>query len=513
MTQYSPSWTTAIIITSSLFFSFTAFAFKDDIRHTELANEQGSNLPTGNNIPVTHVEALSNGFYMPDANNAEFSGKTITPESQTGSAGVSSHATGVGKNFYGNSTSIAPDITNISAYNVDYWLASDFLMCCFATYPWQPFVDPSRVANHSYVGDAGTTNNADILRRIDWVVNRDESVHAVGLNNGSTQRALLSSAFNVVSVGRTDGNHPIGSAFVDNTYTADRSKPDIVAPASTSSAATGIVSSAAALLVEAGHRNGSLSTDPDTSFVFNRSGNTVYNAERAMVVKAALMAGADRITYNSGPTNIVDYRENTIDQTSNGLDRRFGAGQLNVYDSYHMVAAGEQNSAQDEPSNAGAINATGFDYDPHFGGLNNSNDSASYFFSVDSEYTKLWASLVWEIRIDGGSQFNFDDTANLYNLDIELYDRTNPALPVLIGSSTSTSDNTEHLWRALEANHDYELRVIRGAGQAAFDWDYALAWKVGMPPDTDGDGVPDEFDLYPDDPSRWEEDPCGSCHI
>ena len=43
--------------------------------------------------------------------------------------------------------------------------------------------------------------------------------------------------------------------------------------------------------------------------------------------------------------DITDYRALPVNQTINGLDKRFGAGQVNIYNSFHIVAAGEQGSA------------------------------------------------------------------------------------------------------------------------------------------------------------------------
>ena len=53
---------------------------------------------------------------------------------------------------------------------------------------------------------------------------------------------------------------PKGTAAVDNVYTADRIRPDIVAPAAATSSTTPIVASATTLLVETGHSNPGLST-------------------------------------------------------------------------------------------------------------------------------------------------------------------------------------------------------------------------------------------------------------
>ena len=68
------------------------------------------------------------------------------------------------------------------------------------------------------------------------------------------------------------------------------------------------------------------------------------------------MAGASR-------TAISGYTKNT----DNGLNNVYGAGQLNIYNSYHITAAGEQNSLQDAPGTHGNIGRYGFDYDPYFG--------------------------------------------------------------------------------------------------------------------------------------------------
>ena len=70
------------------------------------------------------------------------------------------------------------------------------------------------------------------------------------------------------------------------------------------------------------------------------------------------MAGASRTAISLGYTT----------DTDNGLNNVYGAGQLNIYNSYHIIAAGEQNSLQDAPGTHGFIGRYGFDYDPYFGG-------------------------------------------------------------------------------------------------------------------------------------------------
>jgi hypothetical protein len=79
---------------------------------------------------------------------------------------------------------------------------------------------------------------------------------------------------------------------VDATYTAGRTRPDIVAPLAYTSQSTPAVASAAALLVGVGHASPALSTDPAATSTTNRNGGLTYNAERSEIIKTALMAGA-----------------------------------------------------------------------------------------------------------------------------------------------------------------------------------------------------------------------------
>ncbi|MBL6912527.1 MAG: hypothetical protein ISR40_02555, partial [Puniceicoccaceae bacterium] len=81
-------------------------------------------MPTGNGIRVTQVESPFSGSgatnFMPNAANSQFTGKTITD--QTGGGTASSHGTTVGQNLYGNTTSMAPGITDIDVYEAEDWL-------------------------------------------------------------------------------------------------------------------------------------------------------------------------------------------------------------------------------------------------------------------------------------------------------------------------------------------------------------------------------------------------------
>jgi len=484
-------WIGALALTVLIAGAPDSFAdYKKDIGFMALKAAHGSDIPDGSTIPlVTQTEAATLSdhdgdaqtseikVWMPNPGNPEFSGKEIF--NRSGSLPYySGHATGTGLNFYGKNRAITPGIKYVESYLADHWLGPGFLRSDSA---YKPLHSASRVANHSWVASTGKNDSA-VLRRIDWLVSTDEATQVVGPCRPG--KPLLGSAFNTIAVGQATGENGQGAAAVDTIYSLGRTCPQLVAPRRTASAAAPVVASAAALLIDLGHGRPSLSTDPVSRIATNRNGDTVYNAERSEVIKAALMAGADRITNNSTPidgrmVDITDYRAKADHQAANGLDRRYGAGQVNIEHSYQILAGGEQNSSEDQPATSGVIEPYGFDYDPAFGGEGGNNSSASYFFTVDTETRYLWAALVWNIDIDAGVGPYFVDTATLYDLDLSLYDVTEKGSPRLVASSTAQKDNTENLWVGLEKSRKYMIQVKSGAGQASFEWDYALAWRIG----------------------------------
>ena len=452
--------------------------YRDDIGYTQLQTELGIAIPDGSGVAVTHVEAAIGatdtnvGAWMPDVSTAQFSGKSILDQSIPASNGISNHATGVGNLFYGNTSSMAPGITDVDVYSAADWIINGFLKTDSSS---QPLVSDSRIANHSWVGSMDTNENSvRVLKRVDWLVEEDEFIQVTAMNNGVSNKPLLGSAFNSIAVGRTDSNHAQGSVALDSVYTAGRTRPDVVAPVGATSSATPIVSAAAAMLIEQAHT----AAQGPTTVISN--GDTIYNGERSEVVKAVIMTGADRVTQNTSTGDqITDYRALTGNQTANGLDSRYGAGQLNVNNNYQIMDAGEQDSSQDGGS--ATVDIMGYDYDANFGGAQNSNNSASYLFdTTQSASLQLTASLVWNIDIEDTQGFGFNPDATLYNLDLFLYDVTGGA-ESLLASSASNIDNTENLWYFLEQGRDYQLQVLAADG-LNFNWDYGLAWQISAVP-------------------------------
>lgn len=444
-------------------------AYMADIGYTALQHELGISIPTGAHVRVGQVEAPTNDVsggaapvFMPDPSHTGFTEKTITPVGGNPSGLFSDHATAVGNLFYGTADSIASGITHIDSHDAGHWLNS------LATPSDQGTADPSRVYNHSWVGGGNDVHtDGMILRLADRQVTMSQSIHVVGLTNGPDNAPLLGgSAYNVIAVGRTDGHHQQGSVEADRVYGAGRTVPTLVAPMGTTSAAAPVVSAAAALLVQTGHQGGSSLSEGSTTVI---GIGTIYNAERPETVKAVLMAGADRETSNSSTTaDITDYRS-AGHETANGLDSRYGAGQVNILNSYHILAGGEQRSQQ----NGGAdITAFGFDHG-RIGGLNGTGHAASYFFNATGNVTLL-ASLGWNLTVSNDAQL----TTRLYNLDLSLYDVTHDQL---VSTSSSLLDNTENLYFNLLSGNRYEMRVTMNEA-TNFSWDYALAWRMDTAP-------------------------------
>jgi hypothetical protein len=488
-----------------LVFVPSAFAtYQDTIGYPELLSQLGASIPTGAGIEVQHVEALNTlNRYVPNVINAQFSGKSITNATflagaTQGSTLQSGHGTAVGINFYGNTVSIAPDVTAVQSFDAFHWMGYNYNTGTQVITPTLsgflnngsglgvlPDTTNARLANHSWVTQFTTSGpNSEVLRRLDFVVERDDFVNVVGVlnGNGGTDVSLLKSAFNDIAVGRTDGVHREGTVGVDAIYTAGRNAPELVAPGYTfdddlvtstttlvtnTSNATAMVSSATALLLETA-QNPLLSTGTIT----NRT-RTINHAETSEVIKAVLMAGADRTADNPRGPDLTNY---TID-TANNLDLDYGSGQLNIFNSYNMLAAGEHNSDQDRGSHL-PIGNVGWDYDPHFGGGGATNDRGSYFFTAVNTGDTIRATLAWNIQVNGFTDAPASTT--LHDLNLVLFDVTNNQVLNSTGaSSLSTTENTENIFfSGLVAGNQYEIRVEPASGGPTFDWDYGLAWRI-----------------------------------
>ncbi|MFO0944431.1 MAG: hypothetical protein U1D30_00565 [Planctomycetota bacterium] len=441
----------SVFVCAYLFLSVSAVSaqYQSEIGYTDLQSLLGAGTPNGSSISVSHVEALSSGNYRPNTAAIVFSGKNFTLKS--GASGISSHATGVGALFYGN-TGIAPAINTIDVYEASHWIGAGMLN---ALSPDLPEIETNDVANFSWIGNANTTSQAtDMLRRLDLSIERDEYVAVVAVNNGQNTLMphLLANSYNAISVGLTNGNSSHGLSTVD---VVGRSVPHLVVRDSFTSNATAIVSASAALLLDQA----------------NKDSNA--NAQNSESVKAMLIAGAtkDEFDLNNSTVSTLDDWSHT---TTQPLDDRLGAGELNIYNAYQIYAAGEQ-----EAGNNSLVSLTGWD----FGSIGVGGQNL-YFFDVLANQTvdELSIALTWNRHItatpDGSNPLIL--ASLMPNLDIKLYNADGFTLQSLVDESISTIDNLEHVYQLGLTQGRYAIAINRsfiGDGSDASAWDYALAWR------------------------------------
>ncbi|MEQ8209105.1 MAG: hypothetical protein RH917_04670 [Lacipirellulaceae bacterium] len=468
-----------------------ASALQDNLAssgYQELLDLLGPDVPVGEGVPLAQIESGNN--YRPSFTSSEFSHITFNDLTTNPSTGTSNHATNVvARSFYGNNPdfAMARGAHEVAIYETVDWLndvANPTTHEILTTSG-----DLAKVQNFSWVGTfAGGTNpmpddpastNRVRLAQFDRDINDDDYTAVVGLNNGSSQGIpwLVAHSYNAIAVGRSDGNHSTGLTIDTMTsasnYGPGRSKPDLVADATTSSRATATVSSAAAVL-----RGLLEGTDGD----------------RSEPIKAILMAGATkdstRFTFNW--SRDVDTPSNTY---TTSLDDTYGAGELNIFNSYKIQLGGQFDGGTDLPS---AVNAGAHGWD--YGNVGIGEDRF-YTFTVAEGITAQELSIILTWNTPGGNNGSFPgDAPPLANLDLELLDSSGEVVLDhlgVFGVSASTVENVEHLYLQDLAAGDYTLRI---AGDASSATDYGLAWRTEtladmVNADFDDDGFVDGADL------------------
>jgi hypothetical protein len=411
--------------------------YRDEIGHTKLAIELGAAMPTGSGMGVSQSEAPETilpgpppyYYYLPDTAVPELSAKTYTVMSPAG--GISGHATAVGQYFYGSATSVAPGLADIHSYEANNWLQTGFLNYGSTSAP-KP--ETQKITNSSWIGtiDNGGAGDVEALRRFDYAIEQSGFLGVVGLNNGNGGNvpALLASCYNGVSVGVTNGGHSYGTNTADGT---GRTKPELVAPAGATSYSTPIVASAAAMLGQ----------------------GAPANATKPVTMKAILMAGATKSQFPSWSRSAL-----------HPLDAVYGAGQVNVYNSYHIVAAGQQASGT-----SATVSRQGWDYTT----TAVITGSRLYFVDIPAGGTSsLSVILTWNRAIadtlPGPSWGN--PSSSLANLTLKLYAASGFSVGALVDSSTSDVDNVEHVWQPALPPGRYAIEVTADTA----DIHYGLAW-------------------------------------
>lgn len=395
---------------------------------TRLQTVAGAELPTAVSEGLTQVEALdANDNYALDIASSLFSGKNFTIKS--GASGISSHANKVGTNFFATGGQL-PGSSGVDIYSAGDWLGSGFLRRGSTNLPAS---ESRAVQNHSWISTASTDEDAaEANRRLDYAIQNQGFVCVVGQNNGATNPLpqLLGQGYHSISVGRSDGQHSAGFTTLDGT---GRTKPDIVAPSAfpddRTSWTTPMVAGAAGLL------HAKVSAPP----------YSVAAASRPRVVKALLMASARK-----------DNLPSWSNTSSQPLDSRYGAGNLNTHHAYLALRAGRAAA-----SNSIAHGIRGWSDESVAG-----NSSKTWFFTIPSGApgTPFCAALTWHRVVTtntsgGGPNQKRTWSATLANLDLRLHQANGFTLGNQIAASQSTVDNVELIHQAALPAGNYALVV------------------------------------------------------
>jgi hypothetical protein len=432
------------------------------VGYDRLTAALGPATPIGAGVAISMVEAGNQ--YMPDGAYPEFNlggdplGQAVALNNASGiSSGISTHATfQVGQYYFGNTLGLAKGANQVSVYQADNWLNN------FIRYSGndEPAAQPFKVQNHSWIHSFGNASQDQaVLRRLDYVIERDDMTTVVGANNNGTFSTalvhpnLLVHSYNAIVAGRSDSGHSRGAT--NAVYGPGRFRPDIVstAPASNfTSTTTAQVSGAAAVL---------------------RGVMAGSDGDRSETTKAILLAGATKTEFASFVEPVGGAPNPWGRTATQPLDDIFGAGELNIYNSYLMTVGGQHAGITAPP--ASAVKSHGWDYQ------NRKADGAVgdiyYNFIVPGGSTAQELSIIlsWNVKVTdtNPSPSVFTPSESLQNLDLTLYNSTAGFLATQIDQSISTVDNVEHIYQTNLGAGTYTLKV-----SGAANWDYGLAWRL-----------------------------------
>ncbi len=428
----------------------------DDTGYRTLASELGAALPTGAGVGVTQVE-FGGPDYLPQPGTGSFAGNGLmagkTFSAKSGSSAASNHGLAVASHFYSLNTnpaagraSFSPGITAIDVYRVD----AAGTVTSWAYEGWlepgpklEPLVESRTIQNHSWISTGTPADAADdnaALRRFDFAVKRDGFLAVTGVNNGtSAVPSLMASAYNNLAVGLSNGAHSTGgvSSWLDG---PGRQKPEIVAPLDATSFATGLVSSAAAFLRQTA----------------NAQANP--NAIRPETLKAILLAGATKEKFPAWSRSAIL-----------PLDGTYGAGELNIANSWHILAGLEQaaNLTSDRPAFAWSrVTLT-------------TASTADYLLTIPPGTAGLAFSAIatWNrvINDSGPGNILIMSVAPLANYQLALSRIPVSGSPVTVDQSTSTIENLEHLYQRNLPSGTYRLRLSLASGSNV---PASIAWRL-----------------------------------
>lgn len=463
----------------------TAEAIFNDIGLNQLRSLASS--PTeGVGVKAHLVEAFSGGDnYAPNTSLSRFSNTNFDfPGFNRDVADiVSNHATTTAGFFFGT-TGVARDLGSGGSPSVSLYTAingptltennptTDWVNGILINGNQLPDLsgfDSMTVSSHSYaLNDDPNNQIPPILHRIDYTINQSDTTIVVGTSGRSTMGQLPAGwapAYNAIAVGLSNGTHGSGLTTTYNNGNSGRIAIDVVVQRNAPSYATPMVAGAVAILQDASDESA---------------------ASTSEVIRATIMAGATK-----GTGDIAGTWSRTSTQP---LDLVYGAGELNVLNSYNIQQGGEVNGGA-TPATAAIANFNGWDYEANIA----ANDERFYEFTVGADELVRDFSIV--LAWNANANFvvrrrSLEPQFELADLSLQLTDSANN----VIDFSNSSADNVEHIFLSSLPAGTYQLRVSNTS--AAVDTDYGLAFggTVTAAPllgDCNLDGVVNFLDIAP----------------
>jgi hypothetical protein len=371
----------------------------------------------------------------------------------------SSHADAVGSLFYGPSTGVATNVSHVDNYDANYFALAEeqtigsvtnYIVSLPSSNIDDPVVNQSFIFANSDYSHVASNEEAAINLAYDTYAAQYNTLFVSGAGNGTpTYVNPPATCFNGIGVGVSDGASSIGP-------TADgRCKPDLIAPGGETSFSTPLVAGSAAVLMQAALRGD--------------GGGDTNSAANIITIKALLLNGAIKA---------ADW----ANSSSTPLDFRYGAGVLNVFNSYEQLAAGKhscnfstnipEGSAHPPVATSASVPVlSGWDFSTNTS-TTSYDEVRHYFFNVTNnlygaDFT-LTATLVWNRHTN--------QTA-INNLNLFLYNAANSNL---VAASTSMLDNVQHVFIPQLPQGRYDLQVWKagGSGIVSTSEPYALAWGI-----------------------------------
>ena len=392
----------------------------------------------------------SRGYFFQGTDKFKHQVISIKTINENTSYGKSDHSEGVSRRFF-STDSITPWIAEVDVYAANQWASQDYLLSGTLL---PPRIEESMIQNHSWISYGYTENNTpsevdsiiafhnEAIRRLDYSIDRDQFIACVGLNNGNntTVPSILASSYNAIVVGNTNGSHsrggtpaaPNNSSGITAHDGPGRLKPDIVANDNSTSSCTPQISSAIAFL------NGIATHQEKPSACFPET------------MKAIIMAGAEK-----------KILPNCTRSVNKPIDPVYGAGKINVYNSYKIITESQKLSTGD-------YNNYGWDFNSL-----EKDDELFYNIFLKEDSTEAVFSLNWNRSVIDAPWINSKEyKESLADMSISICRLDGEDL-ALYDFSDSRIDNVEHIYLRGLPKGMYQLKVTTNAFTH-----FGIAWRA-----------------------------------